>query len=64
MNLSKDPGSELFAGCQLKLESEVGREIIVHYRFSSRKGATEIFDLLNNETLKSGLKYTVKPFNN
>ncbi|WP_163102580.1 hypothetical protein [Peribacillus alkalitolerans] len=64
VNLSQDPGSELFAGRQLKLIGEDGSELLAQYRFSSRKGATGIFDLLNNQTLNNGVKYTVIPLNN
>jgi hypothetical protein len=64
ISLAQDPGSELFAGRRVQLVGDDNSILEAQYRFSSRKGAVGIFDLLNNATLISGVKYTVKPLNN
>jgi hypothetical protein len=64
ITLAKDPGSELFAGRRVVLEGEDGSKLEAQYRFTSRKGALGVFDLQNNATLKSGVKYTLTPLNN
>lgn len=64
ITLAQDPGSELFAGRRVQLAGDDGSTLEAQYRFQSRKDAVGIFDLLNNATLKSGVKYTVIPLNN
>ncbi|MDF2064864.1 hypothetical protein [Bacillus sp. Cr_A10] len=63
LTLDKDPSIELFAGRSVQLQGEDGSIVQAQYRFSSRQGAVGIFDITDN-TLKSGVKYTVAPLNN
>jgi len=63
VTLDKDPGMELFAGRAVELQAEDGSTLQAQYRYSSRKGAVGIFDVID-ETLKSGGTYKVQPINN
>lgn len=63
VTLDKDPGMELFAGRTIALQAEDGSIVQAQYRYSSRKGAVGIFDVID-ETLKSGGTYKVQPINN
>nr|WP_257467678.1 hypothetical protein [Peribacillus asahii] len=64
ITLDKDPGMELFAGRKVELRGDDGSNIEAQYRFSSRKGPVGIFDVLNEKTLQSGVKYAVVPMGN
>ncbi|OKL37865.1 hypothetical protein [Domibacillus mangrovi] len=64
ITVDKDPGMELFAGRKVQLKGDDGSNIEAQYRFSSRKGSDGIFDVLNDETLQPGIKYSVVPMNN
>lgn len=64
ITLENDPGMELFAGRKVVLKGDDGSSAEAQYRFQSRKGAVGIFDILNDGSLNSGVKYTVEPINN
>lgn len=64
ISLDKNPKNELFAGRTVQLRSNDGSVVQAQYRFSSRSGEVGIFDVTNNDTLKSGATYTVVPTNN
>ncbi|WP_028402811.1 hypothetical protein [Ectobacillus panaciterrae] len=61
VTLSQDPKDELFALRQIKLTAEDGSELLAQYKFTSRKGASGTFDILNNSALKPGTAYKVEP---
>ncbi|MGE7272850.1 S-layer homology domain-containing protein [Brevibacillus panacihumi] len=61
VTLSSDPGDELFSGRRVELTSPAGEKLVATYKYSSRKGATGVFDLQQNDTLKAGTTYTVTP---
>ncbi len=59
--LAADPGDELFSGRSVQLTDESGNKLTATYRFSSRKGATGVFDLAAESKLTTGTVYTVTP---
>jgi len=61
LTLTADPGDELFSGRSVELTSPDGEKIMATYKYSSRKGATGVFDLQQNATLTGGTTYTVTP---
>ncbi|WP_129726475.1 hypothetical protein [Ectobacillus funiculus] len=61
ITLTEDPKDELFALRQVKLTAEGGSELIAQYKFTSRKGATGTFDILNNGSLQPEATYKVTP---
>jgi hypothetical protein len=61
VTLANDPGDELFSGRSVELTAENGEKLVATYKFSSRKGATGVFDLQQNGKLAAGTTYTVKP---
>jgi len=61
VTLTQDPGDELFAGRSVVLTASNGDQLVAVYKYSSRKGATGVFDLANGRTLNSATAYTVKP---
>lgn len=64
IELSADPGDELFSGRSVELTSPDGEKITATYVYSSRKGAAGTFNLNNGSKLQSGKTYTVRPLNN
>ena len=61
VKLTSDPGDELFSGRSVELTSPDGETLVATYKYSSRKGATGVFDLQQNGTLTGGITYTVAP---
>lgn len=61
VTLEQDPGDELFAGRSVTLTSPSGDKLTATYRYSSRKGATGVFDVANNGKLIAGTTYSVTP---
>ncbi|MFS0869135.1 S-layer homology domain-containing protein [Paenibacillus xylanilyticus] len=61
VTLAQDPGDELFSGRSVTLTSPSGDVLTATYKYSSRKGATGVFDLVNDGKLTSGTTYTLSP---
>jgi len=61
VTLAADPGDELFSGRSVRLTDENGNEQIATYKYSSRKGATGVFDLAQGGKLTKGAAYAVTP---
>lgn len=61
VTLTADPGDELFSGRSVELTNAEGEKWVATYKFSSRKGATGVFDIQQNGKLKAGTTYTVTP---
>jgi len=64
LQLTNDPQSDLFAGRSVELRGNDGSSLQAQYRYSSRKGAVGIFDIVNGGTFKANVNYTVVPLNN
>ncbi|WP_150271303.1 S-layer homology domain-containing protein [Paenibacillus tepidiphilus] len=60
VTLAQDPGDELFSGRSITLTAPGGDTLTATYKYSSRKGATGTFDLVNGQ-LTPGTVYTVTP---
>ncbi|QOS80508.1 S-layer homology domain-containing protein [Paenibacillus sp. JNUCC31] len=61
VTLAQDPGDELFSGRSVTLTSPSGDVLTATYKYSSRKGATGVFDLVNDGKLNPGTTYTISP---
>lgn len=61
VTLAQDPEDELFSGRSVTLTSPSGDVLTATYKYSSRKGATGVFDLVNNGKMTPGTTYTVSP---
>lgn len=61
VTLAQDPGDELFSGRSVSLTAPDGHVLTATYKYSSRKGATGVFELANGEKLISGTIYTLNP---
>lgn len=61
VTLAQDPGDELFSGRSVTLTPPNGDVLTATYKYSSRKGATGVFDLVNDGTLIPGTTYTISP---
>ncbi|WP_315793388.1 S-layer homology domain-containing protein [Paenibacillus sp. BIC5C1] len=61
VTLAKDPGDELFSGRSVTLTSPNGDVLTATYKYSSRKGATGVFDIVNDGKLIPGTTYTISP---
>ncbi|MDQ0656283.1 S-layer homology domain-containing protein [Paenibacillus sp. W2I17] len=61
VTLDQDPGDELFSGRSVTLTSPSGDVLTATYKYSSRKGATGVFDLTNDGKLTPGTTYTINP---
>ncbi|RAJ03083.1 S-layer family protein [Paenibacillus pabuli] len=61
VTLAQDPGDELFSGRSVTLTSPKGDVLTATYKYSSRKGATGVFDLVNDGKLIPGTTYTINP---
>ncbi|MDN8588480.1 S-layer homology domain-containing protein [Paenibacillus sp. 11B] len=61
VSLAQDPGDELFSGRSVTLTSPSGAVVTATYKYSSRKGATGLFDLVNDDKLIPGITYTISP---
>ncbi|WP_339278069.1 S-layer homology domain-containing protein [Paenibacillus sp. FSL W8-0426] len=61
VTLAQDPGDELFSGRSVTLTSPEGDVLTATYKYSSRKGATGVFDLSGDGKLVTGTTYTVAP---
>jgi S-layer homology domain len=61
VTLSADPGDELFSGRSVELTAANGEKLVATYKYSSRKGATGVFDIQQDGKLKAGTTYTVTP---
>ena len=61
VTLAQDPGDELFSGRSVTLVSPNGDVLTATYKYSSRKGATGVFDLVNDGKLIPGTTYTISP---
>ncbi|MCS7464789.1 S-layer homology domain-containing protein [Paenibacillus doosanensis] len=61
VTLSEDPQDELFSGRSVELTDADGHKLTATYKYSSRKGATGIFDLTQDGKLAKGASYTVVP---
>lgn len=61
VTLAQDPGDELFSGRSVELTSSNGDKLIATYKYSSRKGATGVFDIQQNGKLTAGTTYSVAP---
>ncbi|KOY15843.1 S-layer homology domain-containing protein [Paenibacillus xylanivorans] len=61
VSLAQDPGDELFSGRSVTLTSPSGDVVTATYKYSSRKGAAGVFDLVNDDKLIPGTTYTVSP---
>jgi hypothetical protein len=59
--LTQDPGDELFSGRSVTLTAPNGDVLTASYKYSSRKGATGVFDVTNNGKLIAGTTYAVTP---
>jgi len=59
--LAADPGDELFSGRSVQLTDGDGNRLTATYRYSSRQGATGVFDLAAGTKLAPGVAYTVAP---
>lgn len=59
--LAGDPGDELFSGRSVQLTDGNGNRLTATYRYSSRQGATGVFDLAAGTKLTPGVAYTVAP---
>ncbi|MEK4537112.1 hypothetical protein NST21_17590 [Peribacillus sp. FSL K6-1552] len=64
ITFDKNLGMELFPGRKVELKGDDGRNIEAQYRFSPCKGPYGIFDVLNDNTFKSGVKYSVVTMGN
>lgn len=61
LTLTADPGDEMFSGRRVELTDAQGRKLTAAYKYSSRKGATGVFDLEQGGKLEKGATYTVTP---
>ncbi|WP_433708783.1 S-layer homology domain-containing protein [Paenibacillus illinoisensis] len=61
VTLAQDPGDELFSGRSVTLTSPSGDTLTATYKYSSRKGATGVFDLVNDGKLNPDTTYEVSP---
>ncbi|MFF2480056.1 S-layer homology domain-containing protein [Paenibacillus sp. NPDC058071] len=61
VTLAQDPGDELFSGRSVTLTAPNGDKLTATYKYSSRKGATGVFDLANNGKLAADTVYTIEP---
>ncbi|MGO4374284.1 S-layer homology domain-containing protein, partial [Paenibacillus sp. MCAF20] len=61
VTLTQDPGDELFSGRSITLTAPNGDVLTASYEYSSRKGATGVFDVTNNGKLIAGTTYAVTP---
>ncbi|PAD32307.1 S-layer homology domain-containing protein [Paenibacillus sp. 7523-1] len=61
VTLAQDPGDELFSGRSVTLTSPSGDTLTATYKYSSRKGATGVFDLVNDGKLSPDTTYEVSP---
>ncbi|WKL01968.1 hypothetical protein Q0F98_37355 [Paenibacillus amylolyticus] len=61
VTLDQDPGDELFSGRSVTLTSPSGNVLTATYKYSSRKGATGVFDITNDGKLIPGTTYTINP---
>lgn len=61
VTLTADPKDELFSGRSVELTSADGEKLLATYKYSSRKGATGVFDLQQDGKLKADTTYTVTP---
>ncbi|WP_312884202.1 S-layer homology domain-containing protein [Paenibacillus xylanilyticus] len=61
VTLAQDPGDELFSGRNVTLTSPSGDVLTATYKYSSRKGATGVFDLVNDGKLTPDTTYTLNP---
>ncbi|MBC1372372.1 LPXTG cell wall anchor domain-containing protein [Listeria booriae] len=62
LTLDADPTMDLFAGRQVELQGSDGTKLTAQYRYSSRQGATGIFDLVSGE-INADVVYTIVPLN-
>ncbi|MBC1778569.1 LPXTG cell wall anchor domain-containing protein [Listeria booriae] len=60
--LDADPTMDLFAGRQVELQGSDGTKLTAQYRYSSRQGATGIFDLVSGD-INADVVYTIVPLN-
>ena len=61
ITLSVDPGDELFSGRSIELIDTEGGKLMATYKYSSRKGAVGVFDLMQEGKLKPGTTHTIQP---
>ncbi|WP_094702536.1 S-layer homology domain-containing protein [Brevibacillus laterosporus] len=61
VTLVEDPGDELFSGRSVELTDPEGNKLTGTYKYSSRKGAVGMFDLVQGSKLTKGAAYTVTP---
>lgn len=61
VTLAQDPGDELFSGRSVTLTSPSGDTLTATYKYSSRKGATGVFDLVNDGKLNPDTTYEISP---
>lgn len=62
LTLDADPTMDLFAGRQVELQGSDGTKLTAQYRYSSRQGATGIFDLVSGD-INADVVYTIVPLN-
>ncbi|MBC2285773.1 LPXTG cell wall anchor domain-containing protein [Listeria booriae] len=62
LTLGADPTMDLFAGRQVELQGSDGTKLTAQYRYSSRQGATGIFDLVSGD-INADVVYTIVPLN-
>ncbi|MBC1271223.1 LPXTG cell wall anchor domain-containing protein [Listeria booriae] len=62
LTLYADPTMDLFAGRQVELQGSDGTKLTAQYRYSSRQGATGIFDLVSGD-INADVVYTIVPLN-
>lgn len=61
VTLAQDPGDELFSGRSVELIAPNGDKLVAAYKYSSRKNAVGVFDILNNDKMVVGTTYSVEP---
>ncbi|MCM3784992.1 S-layer homology domain-containing protein [Neobacillus mesonae] len=64
VELTADPGDELFAYRSIQLEGSDGTTLTAQYKVQTRSGATGVFELQNGAKLVSGVSYSVSPVGN
>lgn len=61
VTLRRDPREEIFPLRRITLTAPDGTELVAQYKFTTRKGATGTFEIMNGEELASNVTYQVEP---
>lgn len=64
VELSEDPGDELFAYRSIQLRGSDGTTLTAQYKVQTRKGAIGVFELQSNGLLAEGVQYEILPVGN